>query len=56
MIIGAVRRFEDLQPGAWFYFNRLGEAGVALKVIDKMPPRGNLWVVPGGCERCDVLK
>jgi hypothetical protein len=35
MIMGAVRRFEDLQPGAWFYFYRLGAAGVALKVIDK---------------------
>jgi hypothetical protein len=21
-----------------------------------VPRRGNLWVVPGGCERCDVLK
>jgi hypothetical protein len=36
MITGAVRRFDDLQPGAWFYFNRLGAAGVALKVIDKI--------------------
>jgi hypothetical protein len=36
MITGAVRRFENLQPGAWFYFSRLGAAGVALKVIDKM--------------------
>jgi hypothetical protein len=36
MIMGAVRRFEDLQPGAWFYFYRLGAAGVALKVIDKI--------------------
>jgi hypothetical protein len=34
MVVGAVRRFEDLQPGAWFYFYRHGAAGVALKVID----------------------
>jgi hypothetical protein len=36
MIMGAVRRFEDLKLGAWFYFYRLGAAGVAIKVIDKI--------------------
>ena len=29
---------------------------VKLKAPNLLPPRGNLWVVPGGCERCDVLK
>jgi hypothetical protein len=36
MITGAVRRFDDLQPGAWFYFYRFGAEGVALKVMDKI--------------------
>jgi hypothetical protein len=48
MIIGAVRRFEDLQPGAWFYFSRHGEAGVALKVMDKIGiglPPGPKYIV-----------
>jgi hypothetical protein len=48
MITGAVRRFENLQPGAWFYFSRLGAAGVALKVIDKIGiglPPGPKYIV-----------
>ena len=36
MVVGAVRRFENLRPGAWFYFHRHGAAGVALKVIDNI--------------------
>jgi hypothetical protein len=43
MIKGAMRRFENLQPGAWFYFNRFGAAGVAFKVIDKI----GMGLLPG---------
>jgi hypothetical protein len=36
MTVGAVRRFENLHPGAWFYFYRHGAVGVAFKVIDNI--------------------
>jgi hypothetical protein len=56
--------------GVGCFLNHLSNRNVALvrlriDEIERIPPQpdvklmassGNLWVVPGGCERCDVLK